>query len=567
MNLYNIRKKGRLANVTKMLLFLIIAMLMHVSQVMAATYYVDFENGSDSNSGLSISEPWKHSTGDDSATGVPSITNLSPGDLVIFKGGVEYLSTVDIDWSGTSGKYITYRGNTVAGDWGSGRAFFDGEAKRVHALRPSGAPNYIKIINFDMYDQTMNNGNSKTAAGAINVAGTNWLIKDVSIYDAHGWDYEGSSQPACGSNGGIPQNVGLMINGWSHNTSDIEIDNLEIYAIGRTAIEIIGAGNIDIHDSNFGGKNVTLTGSATPASGVGWFSVAIRLHYGVNNVNVYDNVFHDGWQYEGNCNDERAHAGDWIHAYGDADGVEEPNRDPHNITVERNYFYNDVEFTHAIGTANTFVEEDVYNITYRNNIMVNPHHFGIAIQNALSGVVIENNTIITYPMSNGSAGFWLTSGSRGAGVTLYNNISIHLGSNTTDNCYYYGVTSGINDSDYNLCYKPNGSDGLWRVGGSYYTLKEWQNASIFDDNSLSGNPSLIFLKDDGKENYSGPATDYALSYGSIAIGAGTDLSNTFTDDYSGTKRSFWNLGAFEGSVIDDGVPPASPSGLFGVQVE
>ena len=38
------------------------------SAAIAATFYVDYENGSDSNDGMSISTPWGHCPGDSNAT-------------------------------------------------------------------------------------------------------------------------------------------------------------------------------------------------------------------------------------------------------------------------------------------------------------------------------------------------------------------------------------------------------------------------------------------------------------------------------------------------------------------
>jgi hypothetical protein len=53
----------------------------------AATYYIDFKDGSDANNGASPSTPWKYCAGDAhfSAHYVPDTAN---GDAFIFKGGV-----------------------------------------------------------------------------------------------------------------------------------------------------------------------------------------------------------------------------------------------------------------------------------------------------------------------------------------------------------------------------------------------------------------------------------------------------------------------------------------------
>jgi len=97
-----------------------VLLLVVVSSGSAATYYVDFDGGSDFNSGLSVLEPFKHCPGDDNAAGVPEVIPLSPGDSVLFKAGVNYRGTVMCNWSGGEGNPITY------GTYGTGYAIIDG---------------------------------------------------------------------------------------------------------------------------------------------------------------------------------------------------------------------------------------------------------------------------------------------------------------------------------------------------------------------------------------------------------------------------------------------------------
>lgn len=91
----------------------------------AATYYVDFDAGADSNAGTSTGAPWKHCPGDSNATGTAAAATLAGGDTVIFKGGVVYRGSVTFSWSGSGTSEITYDGNQ-AGTWGTGRAIMDG---------------------------------------------------------------------------------------------------------------------------------------------------------------------------------------------------------------------------------------------------------------------------------------------------------------------------------------------------------------------------------------------------------------------------------------------------------
>ena len=91
----------------------------------ATTYYVDYATGSDSNSGTSVTAPWKHAPGDPNAQANPANAVLSPGDTVLFQGGVTYNGTIVLKWSGLPNRPISYEGGS-AGGYGTGRAGLDG---------------------------------------------------------------------------------------------------------------------------------------------------------------------------------------------------------------------------------------------------------------------------------------------------------------------------------------------------------------------------------------------------------------------------------------------------------
>ncbi|MEN6363273.1 MAG: choice-of-anchor Q domain-containing protein [Bacteroidales bacterium] len=64
------------------------------------TFYIDSENGDDSNLGLSEQQPWK------SLSHLAEMT-LRPGDSIRFKRGSSFVGPLDIKQSGIAGKYIT----------------------------------------------------------------------------------------------------------------------------------------------------------------------------------------------------------------------------------------------------------------------------------------------------------------------------------------------------------------------------------------------------------------------------------------------------------------------------
>ncbi len=96
-----------------------------VTTTEAATYYVDYVGGSDSNNGTSPGTAFKRCPGDNFATGTALAATLTGGDVVIFKGGVEYPVELILKWSGSPGNPITLDGNT-AGTFGTGSAIFTG---------------------------------------------------------------------------------------------------------------------------------------------------------------------------------------------------------------------------------------------------------------------------------------------------------------------------------------------------------------------------------------------------------------------------------------------------------
>ncbi len=64
-------------------------LLIH-SDVSATTYYVDYTNGADTNSGTSKTAPWKYAPGMYSVSGTAASTTINPGDSIILKGCVTW---------------------------------------------------------------------------------------------------------------------------------------------------------------------------------------------------------------------------------------------------------------------------------------------------------------------------------------------------------------------------------------------------------------------------------------------------------------------------------------------
>ncbi|HEX2947455.1 MAG TPA: right-handed parallel beta-helix repeat-containing protein [Clostridia bacterium] len=111
-------------------------------------YYVDFENGADTNEGMAEANAWKHAPGDPDAESVPAAKILQSGDVVRFKGGVTYRGSIRLNGSGSETGDITYSGS----GWGDKPAVFSG-ADQLDVVwerctspdQVNGNPNYAKI--------------------------------------------------------------------------------------------------------------------------------------------------------------------------------------------------------------------------------------------------------------------------------------------------------------------------------------------------------------------------------------------------------------------------------------
>ncbi|MCP4178969.1 MAG: T9SS type A sorting domain-containing protein [bacterium] len=116
------------------------------------TYYVDFENGSDTNNGTKETTAWKHAPGDENAVDVPSNVELLAGDIILFRGGVVYKGSIRISADGEADNPITYKGD----GWGSEKAIIDGSEPIINwqacnsAADVRGNPNWQNIYYADI---------------------------------------------------------------------------------------------------------------------------------------------------------------------------------------------------------------------------------------------------------------------------------------------------------------------------------------------------------------------------------------------------------------------------------
>lgn len=142
-----------------------------------------------------------------------------------------------------------------------------------------------------------------------------------------------------------------------------------------------------------------------------------------------------------------------------------------------------------------------------------------------SSCIVSNNTLIGNSLTYGV----LVSGGAGNQLLIKNNIFM----NHASAGFFYNAAANV-VWDYNF-YTGNTQAGTDGSGTTYSTLALWK-AFLGGSNEANGVTSTT----------SNVNTNGTLATGSAAIGAGLDLSATYTVDYAGTTRTLpWDIGAYK----------------------
>lgn len=203
----------------------------------AETYYVDFQNGSNSNPGTK-NQPWKshpfmQSAIDCTGTGqAPAYTHIS-GDQFIFRGGVTWPAacfSMIINQAGLLNNYDYYG---VDKNWYNGttwsRPIFDGQQQvlagnfqRIISFEWSGTeyPKYITLDNFEIKGLLIYANTSNFLVSSIAGIFSYTTMKNLYV---HGWWYG----PDVATDGG--QNGGITAHAYDpFNTDGITLENSEV---------------------------------------------------------------------------------------------------------------------------------------------------------------------------------------------------------------------------------------------------------------------------------------------------------------------------------------------------
>jgi hypothetical protein len=181
---------------------ILLGCLLSAQGLFAATYYVDYVGGSDSNNGTTKLTPWQNSPGMLTCASVCASTVINAGDQIIHKGGTgETWPNASFQWSTKAGS----TGNPVY--YGVDKTWFNGGSWTRPVLNPGGTaiPNNFGTLIYFGHDVTIDNfeitgyyWNSATIAGNPYGAGTiiNWGQQTGQTLEncyIHGWTHAGTN--------------------------------------------------------------------------------------------------------------------------------------------------------------------------------------------------------------------------------------------------------------------------------------------------------------------------------------------------------------------------------------
>lgn len=313
---------------------LFITCLMYGFNLFAATYYVDYSSGSDSNNGTSKTSPWQHAPGMTGCVGNCAGANPKAGDSVILKGGVTWPNAVfpwAWKWSG-SGSAPIYLG--VDSTWYSGNAWaqpvFDADNSVINPggynvfVRFVSGTKYVTLDNVEMKDFYWNSSSqSYGAIEYIEAAGCTYITLE-NLY-LHHWTHHDSSD-GTGDNLALvlgdtnsPYCQGCLFQNGTIDGSDGDSDAGQgFYGFGSVLNSVIHDIPNGILPAGLPGTTVTVSGNTIyniTTSFSGSHENFLETVANMGTLVVYNNLFHDG--------------------VGEASFIS-------NFTGEVDYFYNNV---------------------------------------------------------------------------------------------------------------------------------------------------------------------------------------------------------------------------------
>jgi hypothetical protein len=331
--------------------------------VMSATYYVGYNGKNDANDGLSDQTSFAHCPGDPNATAVASLTILTAGDTVNFSNS-EYLSMINVNWSGAINMPIVYVGN---GCLFNGHNSVEDTAR--YGFVCSGKKNivirdfsFINLGGYDTVDWTCDLLPPENAGMCISLANSDSIQIINCNFDSIGFFKNVAYSTVSRMDGN-----GVKIS----NCQQILIDSCNFSRLAKpVTVEARG-------DSCFGVEisNCSLT------TNIRW---CIELVINASNstlkkIDIHNNVIYNTWQFNPDywvgCPGKFPHQDGIVLLIGGGVGNQYANNDlgdeQYPINIHSNKFYNDT-LNNKGGTADIFLTGfggtvHIYNNDFRNS--------------------------------------------------------------------------------------------------------------------------------------------------------------------------------------------------------
>jgi hypothetical protein len=453
---------------------------------LAATYYVDFASGLDSNTGTSKAAPWKHVKGMSGCSSVCNSATLNPGDTVIFKGGVTW--TASYPWrfsTGSSSGNIIY---TTDRTWYAGASWSQ-----------------------PVFDAGGSNPGAGGMASIPSGAG-NLTLNDLYF-------------KGCGVQGSPDMSNKCLV---FENAHDITITGctFRTYAWISMYFLMSSAGT----RSNF-----IITGNDFASTSAAIWMASAQANTVEKNFVYANNAFHDFYGQIGNG----VHSDGALHFFtlGSSGSYLD------GFKFYNNIFYGDFRKSDSSSgmTAFIYLEGPVRNgYLFNNDVSFSPAQssmYGDGMMffsggDSNSSLYVFNNTLVNAGVNGGSGGMALY---------LYPNVTFR-------NNVVYGMSYPFNmennsttgfSSDYNLW---NGTSGQMIYNSSFQSTSAWQSAGRDTHGSFAA-AQLVNPPSDNKLSATSPARGLGQNLTSLGI---PELNL----DRNGVPRpstGAWDAGAYQGS--------------------
>lgn len=469
-----------------------------VGKASAATYYVDYVGGSDSNSGSSKSAPWKTAPGMVGFSG--SYTHAS-GDAFVFKGGVSWPSStlpLSVGYSGiqdNADKYFTDK-NWYTGANYSAPVFDGGGADNVVVNISDKSHVILDGIKFYNYAS----GNAYVHPVQITGNTTNITVLNCSWVPTY-----------------APSGAMLIQAGGGKTIRNITIKNNDMVGYGENNIVLVRS-NYGIIDGVVFGNNTIHhdpAGGAKQDDGIHLQTTTTDDWY--RNIDIYGNTFYE--------NTQKSHI-----------IVEGKNE---NVSIHENTFYGNVSVA-AIDIGQDVGPGPGKNLLIYNNIFRDISWVDVGTWRGFAYIWIFNQN--QYPES--TTGY--IANNVFVGTKIAGERMIHIGNGAGDNSNMIIENNIFTDAETAIEVDSGQLSGRISNNLYYNNITDLKNA--VDNNKKVRNPLFV-----DKINHV-----FSLNSGSPAIDSGVQLLSLFSSDFLGIVRpqgSAWDIGAYE---YQSQTPPPTP---------